>query len=327
MSLEAIKRWKESKDNSIDSLKKTIFHDKNNIYAEDNSIAAIAHNADDLLLGFFKKQGYKSIPDVFGQYSLPDETGSPDWFWQTKDFNIFEKLYYFTANNNNIGKGEFALYWLFKFQGFDTSFRSDNSGDIVVNDVTLELKSQSYINDFFSVGKWARSNQREKQLLTMLNYLFSIKCIYTDESIGEEQFNLYNSNEFGYWEVLYAIKAAKQLKKDITQFPNNKLKQNLSLQLDVISKFLKTNWSDSADTLAKRMSYIIIDDILKRKPGRNNFIVNVERKNPKNVYFFKNKLGTSYIYNKDVLDNIGEDSFKVYNGVVKVNLMKIFTEK
>lgn len=219
-----------------------------------------------------------TIPKVHKKYTLGKSTQV-----HPKDLEIYKKLYAVSppkegeeigsAGSKGSGNGEIALYWLLKSSGYSDIIdsRKSNQPDLKVNGIGIEVKS--FDTKSFKLGRYA-SVQPAKNLL---NSLFSIyKLLEASTKKKEIDSSNFNIDELKHAceEVIKFFDSAND-HPDIKVFPivNNAYK----IVRIIFTKVSKQDERHTAETLAAGLFKMLLEGVLKNKPGIPGYFVNVTK--------------------------------------------------
>ena len=248
-----------------------------------------------------------------------------------RDTRIFSKLYSLkpttksgAKNNGGIGKGEIALYWLFKYNKTKFNVISNSKTSSKLPDLTIDkfgVEVKSFDNAYIHLGRYQQDSMFG-DLLEMLNISYSLSTIneyddvnnrvyYTTFSILPKQLNQVFAN-------VITLRTNIDKWKDKLYGKNI---QNAVIRLEQIYQ-QRTNSTNIPTTNIELTEFFISELIktkLQEKPGINGYIVNVS---PNGIIKSK-QVTKEFLDTAEFRQNCTKYA-RANHGSIELNLDKIF---
>ena len=300
----------------------------------------MADDFDGIIRSVLRKKLSIKVQAPKGFYKVPPNGG--DFTVHKKDQAGFLSLYPEHAKKATIGKGEIALYWLFKDpwgnKGIkDTSHEGGGAADLKLAGKNCEVKSYPK-HDTMTLGKF----KDDKDSLELLSYLFSFINLFMEFGTSKTGATAYKTlltfktddvvTGLGYYDVLNDFFNEPKIQKKIallksvgatSQGAQTKVKakqrqfQTFAKQLKslgiVRSSSIKTDKPEDREKLAAKIVGSFLKTKLRKKPGENGYMVNVHSKQHLDIHFHKvnfNRMSLTY-------DNL-KDGFAVGSGEIQI---------
>lgn len=255
----------------------------------------------------------QEIPRVTGQYPLrPGHINL-----NTKDAEIFNKLWPETMSSAGIGKGEIALYWLYQYQKpeintIDT--RGEDQPDLMIGTDSAEVKSYPSHNARIGLGRI----QKFKETRTLISIVFGLHTLAntfsetrTNKVFSELAFS--GKDLETAFNTFTRIDQLEEKQELIESFP---IFKQLFDQIDLVKSQLQLD-----DYTSKSAAFSLLVRLLKEKlnvkPGDDGYIINTLSKNPADIYAFR--IDFESIDQDAVLANV-----VVNGGTIEANYKNIF---
>jgi len=258
---------------------------------------------------------------VQGKYKVPTNGG--DLKVHKNDRDGFKALYPEHAGKATIGKGEIALYWLFRNPhgpkpNQKTSHKGGGAADLVLAGQDCEVKSYPK-HDTMTLGKF----KDDKESLELLSYLFSFINLFMEFGTSKTGATAYKTllsfktddvvTGLDYYDVLYDIFNEPKIQKKIallksvgadTGAAQRKVKakqqdfQTFAKQLKSLGiNAIKTDKPADRQKLAAKIVGTFLKTKLRKKPGEGGYMVNVLVRDVFDIHFHKvdfKKMALSY---------------------------------
>ncbi len=244
-------------------------------------------------------------------YKVPTNGG--DLKIHKNDKPGFKVLYPEHAGKATIGKGEIALYWLFRdphgTRGTKTTTHlGGGAADLILSGQNCEVKSYPK-HDTMTLGKF----KDDKASLELLSYLFSFINLFMEFGTSKTGATSYRTllsfktddvvTGLGYYDVLYDIFNTKKIQDKITKLKSfgagtkiaqAKVKakqkdfQTFAKQLKSLGiNVTKTDKESDRQKLAAKIVGAFLKTKLRKKPGEGGYMVNVLVRDVYDIHFHK----------------------------------------
>jgi len=277
------------------------------------------HNYDNLIKYTLNSE---KIPKVKHNYILPEHTTKMNV--SSLDIDTFQKLFYIVppkknlneGTNRNVGNGELSLYWLFKYQDKNISPYKDVSPKIesscsdlvlVLNDnntYSLEIKNYPLKTERIKHGRFSS----DKFSLGLLNIVFSLYNIFSPTYLFTDD-KILNPTNFSYKDLL-----------EVFSLIFNKSKSFSDLNINNKFEFLLKNldYPKTPEEATKRLILRLVKTKLEKKPGNNNFLLNVDYSGLLSIFFVN--LDSLDLISDEILSN----SIDISQSSLYINPYKLF---
>ena len=279
----------------------------------------------------FYPEGLSEIPPAQNNYVLPAGGGAMK-VQGDHDKTIFNILYFVNAQDQTVGNGEVALWWLFNYSGGssaeDTRLEGSGAPDLRIDGNAVEVKSFKSHNQKTQIGRWSEF----KDLRRVVSNLFGIHALtkaFQQETVRPVT------------EITFIYKDLQEASKSLLAFLNLPGLADLVKQFGETSVFgtmvdqctfvmtklneivgekynFKLSNSSSEDDIAKAVALALADTKFGIKPADKGYIASVKKGDPTDIHFHyidMELLKTS----KDAASHIS-----VSGGSISVNISKVF---
>ena len=227
-----------------------------------------------------KKEFDGKIPEVLGLYAVPNETTSTKITNSTDKAN-FKRLHSIKPGGNaTIGKGELALYWLYKFQKSNIGTVSDNRGGVDNPDLKL---GEKFVEVKAYKGSGKTSNKiklggvsKEHKSIGLFKAIFGIGALTKFFNPQEKLKKVVLANNFLPDELINACNEVFKLKDiDLTQLATEyPIFKNLENNINTVLRL--TDNPESGLIMASRALGELAKTKFSSKPGIDQLIVDVD---------------------------------------------------
>ena len=227
-----------------------------------------------------QKEFNGEIPEVLGLYAVPNETTTTKITNSTDKAN-FKRLHSIKPGGNaTIGKGELALYWLYKFQNSNIGTVSDNRGgvdnpDLQLGDKFVEVKAYK--------GSGKTSNKiklggvsKEHKSIGLFKAIFGIGALTKFFNPQEKLKKVVLANNFLPDELTNACNEVFKLKDiDLSQLATEyPIFKNLESNINTVLQL--TDNPESGLIMASRALGELAKVKFSSKPGIDQLIVDID---------------------------------------------------
>ncbi len=227
-----------------------------------------------------KKEFDGKIPEVLGLYAVPNATTTTKIANSTDKAN-FKRLHSIKPGGNaTIGKGELALYWLYKYQKSNIGTVSDNRGGVDNPDLQL---GEKFVEVKAYKGSGKTSNKiklggvsKEHKSIGLFKAIFGIGALTKFFNPQEKIKKVVLANNFLPEELVIACNEVFKLKNIeldalATEYP---IFQNLQNNINTVIQL--TDNPDSGQIMASRALGELAKIKFASKPGIDELIVDVD---------------------------------------------------
>jgi hypothetical protein len=255
------------------------------------------------------------IPRAEGYYFLSPSV--KEFVVDARDLNTFQKLFYVTppkkgqlyGTNRTIGNGEVALYWLFKYQSFRNQVNSSKeiaSCDLLIEDNKIEVKDYKNPCSKLGYGRFAS----DKRSLKVLNIIFGLYMLFSIVDLNQLDDKVVNVTNFSGKDLLAAFQKLSKINKD--DIHNSFVLE----KFNILNAYL--GFPTTPTEYTRRFLIKLIKNKLEKKPGNQNYVVNVN----------ENGLVTVFYVDFCRLESISDDNLisgvEVGQSTIYLNLNKLF---
>ena len=238
---------------------------------------------DDAIRSRLGLEPEQSIPRVKGNYVL----NAGPLKVLPEDGEMMKKLWAETTDLAIIGKGEIAVYWLFQYQNPSkptTDTRGEDAPDLNIDGKSVEVKSEPSHFKQIGLGRFASFKESNR----MISLLFGLQTL---TNLFSQDKKVYSLNAFGAKELEESFEslirfdniADKELL--IEQFPV--IFKPIYQQIDELKSKLGLESGFEARAGAAEMFRRLVEEKFSNKPGQGGFIINVNSKDPSDLYTFE----------------------------------------
>ena len=271
-----------------------------------------------------------------------------------KDKNVFKVLFPITGNNQNIGYGEVALFWLFggmREKPTALMNQEKNKPDLLISnggskiDVGLEVKSYKGFQSMTGVGRF----QENIVFREMVSIIFGVANLVSSNAIKNTNIKRTANQKFidvlnfNYKDLVRSADKFCDLRTSILSIPKDKREdlynilpffsqfegnfkkfEELAMKIGIKEKNILCGTDDKApggEVIGKVLTKYLLNHLLKVKPGNNGFFMdpgNSDQTTP--IQYLRVNLSN--------IDNLDEEtidkSFKAHGAVLSIKLGDIF---
>ena len=227
-----------------------------------------------------KKEFDGEIPEVLGLYAVPDGTTSTS-IKNSTDKTNFKRLHSIKPGGNaTIGKGELALYWLYKFQKSNIGTVSDNRGgvdnpDLQLGDKFVEVKAYKGSGKTSNKIKLGGVSKQHKSI-GLFKAIFGIGALTKFFNPEEKIKKVVLANNFLPEELISACNEVFRLKDiDLSELASEyPIFKNLENNINTVLQL--TDNPESGQIMASRALGELAKIKFGSKPGIDQLIVDVD---------------------------------------------------
>ena len=227
-----------------------------------------------------KKEFDGEIPEVLGLYAVPDGTTSTS-IKNSTDKTNFKRLHSIKPGGNaTIGKGELALYWLYKFQKSNIGTVSDNRGgvdnpDLQLGDKFVEVKAYKGSGKTSNKIKLGGVSKQHKSI-GLFKAIFGIGALTKFFNPEEKLKKVVLANNFLPEELISACNEVFRLKDvDLSELASEyPIFKNLENNINTVLQL--TDSPESGQIMASRALGELAKIKFASKPGIDQLIVDVD---------------------------------------------------
>ena len=274
-----------------------------------------------------------------------------------KDKNVFKVLFPITGNNQNIGYGEVALFWLFggmREEATALMNQEKNKPDLLISngrskiDVGLEVKSYKGFKSMTGVGRF----QENIVFREMVSIIFGVANLVSSNAIKNTNIKKTANQKFidvlnfNYKDLVSAadkfcnlrssiLSIAEDKRKDLynilpflSQFEGNFKKfEELAGKIGIKEQDELCGTGDKApggEVIGKVLTKYLLNHLLKVKPGNNGFFMdpgNSDQTKP--IQYLRVNLSNIDDLDKETIDR----AFQANGAVLSIRLGDIFGPK
>jgi hypothetical protein len=181
-------------------------------------------------------------------------------------------------NNNTIGNGEIAVYWLLKynssqqFQSIITNSKYNSKlPDLQVNGTGIEVKAYEN-NPRINLGRLSQAKHGD--LLEMLNISYTLSTISEYDSLDKRVY--YSTLSVNPSQLIDVFKNVINVKNNVDKWKDKLYGKNIQIALTRLESIYSRPLSQDPVDLNKFFISELVKSKLEDKPGLGGFIINTQ---------------------------------------------------